>query len=492
MQSGLKCNASFAQCTLPVSQKRAVTRPILKKPSLDPLDLNSYRPISNLSFVSKMVERVVDSRLVAYCDNNDLIPGYQSAYRRHHSTETALVRLYNDMVHVIDNGQVGALMLLDMSAAFDTVDHQIMIDVLQHRFDIRDDALTWFRSYFNDRTQVVSVGSDTSGTVLLSTGVPQGSVLGPRSFVCYAEDVQDIFVQQEVKHHLFADDMQGHQSSDPSGTADTVVSGLQDCAIAVSNWCASKRLQLNAKKTEVLWFGTAVGLRKVDPADRCLTIGSDVIQPVDVVRDLGVYFDAHLSMKTHVARVARSCFYHLRRLRSIRRHLGRDVTARLVSAFVISRLDYCNSVLAHLPASTLAPLQRVLNAAARLVMDLKPRDHVSPALYELHWLPISERINFKLCILVHHAINGRAPSYLTELVTSVVDIPGRATLRSAAKQDLFVPRTRLVSSERAFSVAGPKAWNKLPVDIRLTTDTKLFKKKLKTFLFTAVYHEFLQ
>ena len=193
-----------------------------------------------------------------------------------------------------------------------------------------------------------------------------------------------------------------------------------------------------------------------------------------------------------MARVARSCFYHFRCLRSIRRNLGRDVTARLVSAFVISRLDYCNSVLAHLPASTLAPLQRVLNAAARLVMDLKPRDHVSPALYELHWLSISERINFKLCILVHHAINGRAPSYLTELVTSVVDIPGRATLRSAAKQDLFVPRTRLVSSERAFSVAGPKAWNKLPVDIRLTTDTKLFKKKLKTFLFTSVYHEFLQ
>ena len=125
-------------------------------------------------------------------------------------------------------------------------------------------------------------------------------------------------------------------------------------------------------------------------------------------------------------------------------------------------------------------------------MDLKPRDHVSPALYELHWLPISERINFKLCILVHHAINGRAPSYLTELVTSVVVISGRAILRSAAKQDLFVPRTTLVSSERAFSVAGPKAWNKLPVDIRLTTDTKLFKKKLKTFLFTAVYHDFLQ
>ena len=433
-----------------------------------------------------MVERIVDSRLIAYCDENNLIPRNQSAYRRNHSTETALVRLYNDMIHVIDNGQVGALVPLDM-AAFDTVDHQIMIDVLRHRFDIRDDALAWFRSYFQDRSQVVNVGDDASSAVSLLTGVPQGSVLGPRSYVCYAEDVQDIFERQEIMYHLFADDMQGHQSSEPRNAA-MIVSNLQECVVAVSNWCASKRLQLNAKKTEVLWFGTAVGLRKVDPADRCLTIGSEVIQPVDVVRDLGVYFDAHLSMKEHVARVARTCFHHLRRLRSIRSNLGREVTARLVSAFVISRLDYCNSVLAHLPVSTLSPLQRVLNAAARLVMDLEPRDHVSPALMELHWLPIAQRINFKLCLLVHHAINGRAPSYLTELVTSVASIPGRAALRSAGKQDLFVPRTRLVSSERAFSVAAPKAWNNLPVDIRLTTDTKHFKKKLKTFLFTAAYH----
>ena len=214
-------------------------------------------------------------------------------------------------------------------------------------------------------------------------------------------------------YHLFADDMQGHRSSEPRNAA-MIVSSLQDCVIAFSNWCASKRLQLNAKKTEVLWFGTVVELRKVDPADRCLTVGSHAIQPVEVVRDLGVYFDAHLSMKEHIARVSLTCFCHLRRLRLIRRNLGREVAARLVSAFIISRLDYCNSMLAHLPASTLAPLQRVLSAAARLVMDLGPRDHVSSALHELHWLPIAERINFKLCRLVHHAINVRAPSYLTE------------------------------------------------------------------------------
>ena len=111
---------------------------------------------------------------------------------------------------------------------------------------------------------------------------------------------------------------------------------------------------------------------------------------------------------------------------------------------------------------------------------------VTGALYELHWLPIAERIKFKLCLLVHHVINGRAPSYLTELITSVANVPGRASLRSAGRHDLVVPRSRLVSSERAFSVAAPRAWNSLPVDIRLITDTKLFKKKLKTHLFNFV------
>ena len=103
-------------------------------------------------------------------------------------------------------------------------------------------------------------------------------------------------------------------------------------------------------------------------------------------------------------------------------------------------------------------------------------------------LPIAERIKFKLCLLVHHAVNGRAPSYLIELVTPVANIPGRASLRSAGRHDLVVPRSRLVSSERAFSVAAPRGWNSLPVDIRLITDTMLFKKKLKTFLFNSAYH----
>jgi len=192
-------------------------------------------------------------------------------------------------------------------------------------------------------------------------------------------------------------------------------------------------------------------------------------------------------MKSHISRVARACFYHLRRLRAVRRQLGQAVTARLVSAFILSRLDYCNALLAELPASTLAPLQRVLHAAARLVFELKPRDHVTPALKTLHWLPIKQRIQFKLCLLAHLAITGRAPPYLQDLITPTSSVPRRASNRSASNHDLVKKLTSLKLGQRAFSVAALRAWNSLPKELKIVTDTAVFKRKLKTFLFKAAY-----
>ena len=133
--------------------------------------------------------------------------------------------------------------------------------------------------------------------------------------------------------------------------------------------------------------------QKIPDHVKRFSIRNETVEPVSVVRNLGVLFDEHLSMKAHISNISRTCFFHLRRLRSVRHQLGREITQQLVSAFVLSRLDYCNAVLAGLPDATLAPLQRVLNASARLILDLKPRDHVTSALKELHWLPIRQRSN---------------------------------------------------------------------------------------------------
>ena len=147
----------------------------------------------------------------------------------------------------------------------------------------------------------------------------------------------------------------------------------------VGDWCSSRRLQLNEIKTQLIWFGAKYILGKVPESELSLTVGSATIQPLRSVRDLGVQLDAELSMKEHVSKVASSCFYQLRRLPQMRRLVGQEVTAQLVSAFILSRLDYCNSVLAGLPRRTTEPLQCVLNAAARLVFNLRLRDHVTPA-----------------------------------------------------------------------------------------------------------------
>jgi len=177
------CNASFRQKMMPTSCKHAIVRPLLKKPTLDPDDLNSYRPISNLSFLSKIVEKVVDARLSGHASSNNLLPAFQSAYRPYHSTETAMTCVFDGMIKVLDQGHVGALMLLDLSAAFDTVDPPILRDVLERRFGVQGDALEWLVNFLNGRTQVIRVDDRESAAMPLICGVPQspGPDLGPEA-----------------------------------------------------------------------------------------------------------------------------------------------------------------------------------------------------------------------------------------------------------------------------------------------------------------------
>jgi hypothetical protein len=149
----------------------------------------------------------------------------------------------------------------------------------------------------------------------------------------------------------------------------------------------------------IAWFGSRVNLKKLADQDLTLSIGPDAIQPNDAVRDLGVWLDSELTLRHHITQVATACYYHLRRLRQVRRRDGQNITACLMVSRILSQLDYCNSVLADLPERTTSPLHRVQNSAARLVFSLRPCDHVTPALIQFHWLPVQSRIEFKLCTI---------------------------------------------------------------------------------------------
>ena len=181
----------------------------MKKPSLDRNVLKNYRPVSNLSFISKILERIVFNQITDHLIKNNLIETFQSAYKSGHSTETALLRVVNDLFCFIDEGNVSLLTMLDLSAAFDTIDHDILFQRLSSHFGINDKVLRWIKSYLHERKQKVKLNNFYSDDLDLLYGVPQGSVLGPLLFTMYVFfPIKDVIYKDIFNYHLYADDTQ--------------------------------------------------------------------------------------------------------------------------------------------------------------------------------------------------------------------------------------------------------------------------------------------
>ena len=216
--------------------------------------------------------------------------------------------------------------------------------MLSLRFGITGSVLEWFKSYLTGRTQTMTTSSDTSPAVPLVCSVPQGSVVGPLLFIAHTGEIENTIDVYSVEHDLYADDtpLLSHMCM-----ADIQYrhAAIENCVLAIQDWCASRRLQLNPDKTEIMSFGSRSNLAKLHKDDLCLRLGSIVINSSETVRDLGVLQDSELTMHPHIARTALTCFFHLRRLRQLRHFADEANMQRLVSAFVIARLDYCNSVM---------------------------------------------------------------------------------------------------------------------------------------------------
>jgi len=481
------CNNSLQEGCLPTSQKAAIITPVLKKPGADPDDPKNYRPISNLTFMSKIIERLVVEQMTQHLDENNLMPQCQSAYRKHHSTESALMKVLSDILDAADCRQVTLLGLLDLSAAFDTVDHNILLQRLGTSFGLGGPVLEWLKSFLSSRQQAVMFRGQTSAYVSLVCGVPQGSVLGPLLFLLYTADVGTIARRHGVTVHSYADDTQLYTSCSAMDSP-TSATQLLRCICDINEWMSSNRLKLNADKTQFIWLGSPQQLASVRMEE--LSIGGAAVAPVDTARDLGVTLDAQLTLDKHVDSVVRSCFYQLRQLRSIRRSLTGDALLTLVHAFITSRVDYCNAVLYGVAGYVLRRLQSVLNAAARLITGVRRYEHITPTLRDtLHWLPVPQRITFKIALTVFDCVRGRCPAYFSDICVPVHSVAGRSRLRSADHGDLIVPRVQTQRyGSRSFRVSGPTVWNSLPQNLRSSDISReQFKRGLKTWLFERAY-----
>ena len=225
-------NLSLSEVCFSIHFNSALVFPLLIKPTLNRDDMENYRPVSNLSFLSKILEKVVASRLNSHINSSHKSNDYQSAYRKFHSTETALLKIRNDILSSMDDGRVTALTLLDFSAAFDTIDHTIILRRLGNWFGVSGKALDWFKSYLTGRSQRIKLGNCLSSRSDLSFGVPQGSVLGPLLFTLYTTPLSRLVSGHAIPHHLYADDSQMYVFFS-SGDSAALLIGLQSCLAAV-------------------------------------------------------------------------------------------------------------------------------------------------------------------------------------------------------------------------------------------------------------------
>ena len=468
-------NESLRNGVVPDIFKVALVKPLLKKSNLDKENLKNYRPVSNLPFLSKILEKIVLKQLLSHLKSNSLEETFQSAYREHHSTETALVRVVNDLLKVIDQGTCSLLSLLDLSSAFDTIDHDLLLKRLKTTYGISGTTLKWFESYLRDRRQIIAIENFRSSEFRLECGVPQGSVLGPVLFVLYVGPLSGVIRSFGLSYHQYADDTQLF-GTECTKDVRAIATASEKCILGVRDWMCRNRLKLNDDKTEVMYVGN-----KKFKSEAVLRSGETSIDIVDSVRNLGVFLDSNLSMDHQIDNLVRTLSWQLKKIGSIRQFVSEEVTKKLVVSLVFSKLDYCNALLFGVPQNRLKRLQIVQNNAARLVFRRRKCDSVTPLLRRLHWLPVEKRIAFKACVLVYRCLEKSAPPYLSHLLNQYA-IP-RSLRSSSDRTRLAVPRIRSKSGMRSFSHFGPSTWNTIPQSIRESKSLSVFKKSLKTFLF---------
>jgi len=475
-------NLSLSSGIFPSALKAAIIRPLLKKANLDLQVLSNYRPVSNLSFLSKVIEKVIAKRLFAHMSANNLFDKLQSAYKPGHSTETALLRIQNDILNTIDTGRGTLLVLLDLSAAFDTVDHSILLGLLEEHIGVSATALALLESYLSGRSQRVTVNNIFSEVAELVYGVPQGSILGPIKFCIYTLPLGAILRFHNIDYHIYADDTQlylSFQASDPDSSLQKIITCISD----IRSWMINSKLKINDSKSEFL-IVTSPYMKSKLP-DLKLSVGTSIVCPSQKAKNLGVIFDSSLDMNNQISNICKSAYFHIRNIGSIRNLLTHDAAAQLIHSLITSRFDYCNSLLYGLSECKINRLQKIQNTAARILMKSPRYCHITPVLKQLHWLPVRQRITFKILIITYRAFYGLAPSYICDLI---VRLSSSRSLRSNDKCLLAIPKTKLKSyGDRAFNFAAAKEWNSLPLSIRQSKSLGIFKSSIKTFLFNQYF-----
>ena len=456
-------------------------RPLLKKFDMDFAELLSYRAISNLSFISKLIERVVAKRLDEHMTRNQLHNNSQHGYKANHSSETLLMKFLNDILVAVDKNRGVVVLLIDLSSAFDTVHHSTLLKILKKSLYIKGTALDWFQSFLSGRSQAVVIDGVLSDWVIVSCGVPQGSVLGPILFNIYCRHINQVFMDCGFISSSYADDNSALRSFALFNQFNVLYNDVPNCLKRLKEYMLVNHLKLNDSKTEVIVFGSPKFKQQVTLHGTFLRSGH-CIRFAETVKHLGVLFDSLLTFDSQIQKVISSSYSSLRKISSFRNCLSKSNLESLIHAFISSKLDYCNILYVNLPKKQMNKLQKLQNSAIRLVFGVRSRHPVSELFSELHWLKVEQRVMFKCLLLVFKCINGLAPNDLNNMIA----------VRNTENSTLYNTFYNFSKyGKRAFEYYASRYWNILPVNIRRINNVTSFKTALKSYLIVN-YVEFKQ
>ena len=460
--------------------KVAIVRALLKKLGLELINPN-FRPVSNLSFLSKVIERCMLLQISQHCNEYNLQPNYQSAYWENYSCKTAILGISNDILWAIEEQRITSLTTIDLLAVFDTANHDILLAVLNHKFGITDKALKWFDNYLHPRSHKVTEGV-YSHEKDLTVSVPQGSCTGAAIFNLYCSPLEEV-VPPDLQLSGFADDdsiRNTFKASDRAAEKEAM-SRVETCMLNIKHWMDSTCLKMNPAKIEFIYFGHPTQQRKC--SENSVNVAEDLIVRSATVWYLSVWMDSGLTFKQHITKKCQTAMLNFLKIRSICQYLDREITERLVLSLCMSHIDYCNNLLYGLPECSISKLQRVQNMCACLVLRWKRTDSITQCLCQLHWLQVRKRIVFKVLVLTYKLLHRNGSKYLK--YTIIKHIPIWQGLCSTSDTDLLVilMTKRRTFASRSFSVAAPTLWNALPREIQKSETLLSFKKMIKTHLF---------
>ena len=445
--------------------KRSIITPLQKKVGQD-TEYTNYRPVNNLPFLSQITEKAMILQLNQYLETYCQLPDTVCAYRKNLSTKHAILKLLDTIYKNMDKQCVTLVTAIDLSAAFDMVNHSLLLKVLNQTYSIEGTSLRWFDSYLFDHLVCVQTNNSVSQGLDLPFFMPQGSCAGPILFNIYISTLTSFLGSSNCDLLGYADDNTISACIDPNiqNNEQQVIGNIQGSLEKTKHWMCLNRLKMNDQKTKFTMYGNNVQLSKC--STKHIKIGDEIIGHSEKINLLGIDIDNNLSFKEHIMKKCKVAMYNLHNIRSLHEHLNTKTTQTLIYGLVTSHLDYINAIFSTLPASTIRPLIRAQNLAAKLILNSRDKETSSTKAKQiLHWLPIKERPIYKCLTILHLCVHGTGPGITSNLIKP-------KTIRRLLRSNSFIhmldiPMTnRVAFGDRAFSVHASKLWNNLPCELK--------------------------